>query len=76
MHSAACLPLDAILPDRQVQRQLQYTACYCTCPGALQQYKGKNMRVEVVDTSNTVIGAAICQVSGADTAFEINHPGG
>jgi hypothetical protein len=34
------------------------------------------MRVEVVDAAGSVIGAAICVVSGGDVAFEINHPGG
>jgi hypothetical protein len=42
----------------------------------LQQYKGQNMRVEVLDTKGAVVGAAVCQVSGGDVAFEINHPGG
>ena len=34
------------------------------------------MRVEVLDTKGTVVGAAVCTVSGGDVAFEINHPGG
>ena len=42
----------------------------------LQQYKNQFMIVEVVDTSNVVIGRANCTVSGNDVAFEINHPGG
>jgi FKBP-type peptidyl-prolyl cis-trans isomerase 2 len=55
-----------------VSSTVQFLTIFWFC---LQQYKGQDMTVEVHDTKGTVVGKAICQVSGDDVAFEINHPG-